>query len=123
MSVPKVLLVDDDRFVRTTLKDILSEQGYAFAEAANGREALERVRDEAPDVVLLDLFMPEMSGIEALSKIRELKPDAPIIVVSSLGSDALVQQALAAGARAFIIKPFHPLEIASTVSKALEARS
>jgi two-component system, chemotaxis family, chemotaxis protein CheY len=120
--MPKLLLVDDDRFVRTILKDILSEHGYEFIEAANGREALERVRDDNPDLVLLDLFMPEMSGIEALSRIRELKPETGVIVISSLGSDTLVKQALDAGARAFIVKPFHPLEIASTVSKALEAR-
>ncbi|MGA9523448.1 MAG: response regulator [Myxococcaceae bacterium] len=118
--MPKLLLVDDDRFVRTTLKDILEEHGYELAEAANGREALERVQADAPDLVLLDLFMPEMSGIEALSRIRALNPDARIVVVSSLGSDALVQQALDAGARAFIINPFHPLEIISTVAQVLE---
>ncbi len=118
--MPKLLLVDDDRFVRTTLKDILAEHGYEFTEAANGREALERVQADEPDLVLLDLFMPEMSGIEALSRIRALKPEARVIVISSLDSEALIQQALDAGARSFIVKPFHPLEITSTIAQVLE---
>jgi two-component system chemotaxis response regulator CheY len=115
-----ILIVDDDEFVRTLLRDMLSERGYAFQEAENGRDAL-AFDGPPPRLVLLDLLMPQMSGMEALSRIRVRWPSAPVLVISSMDSDRLVQQALAAGAAGYIMKPFHPVEIAAAVEKALAA--
>jgi two-component system chemotaxis response regulator CheY len=115
-----ILIVDDDAFVRTVLRDMLTEQGYAPLEAENGRAALE-FSGPAPRLVLLDLFMPQMSGMEALREIRIRWPSAPVLVISSLDSDRLVEQAMDAGAVGYITKPFHPVELASAVEKALTA--
>ncbi|MBX5483814.1 MAG: response regulator [Myxococcaceae bacterium] len=117
----RVLIVDDDRFVRMLLKDALSDGGYHFTEASDGEEALEKLKADPQDVVLLDLFMPKMSGIEALTEIQRIAPGQKVLVISSLDSDALVAQALQSGAAGFIQKPFHPLEIQAAVKKALSA--
>ena len=113
----RILIVDDDRFVRELLKDMLA--GHTLAEASNGEEALERLPAANPELVLLDLFMPKLSGLEALGKIREAAPSAKVVVISSLDAPAIVEQAKAAGASGFILKPFHPLEVQGAVEKAL----
>jgi len=118
--VTNVLIVDDDAFVRAYLKDALADTGYLLSEATNGEEAVDAVTNERPDVVLLDLLMPKQSGLDALTKIRHLSPESKIIVISSLDSDSLVQQALSAGARGFVAKPFHPLEVVGAVQKVLQ---
>ncbi len=117
--LPKLLIVDDDRFVRDLLRDLLAPDGYAFCEAADGEEAIRMVEAEKPDVVLLDLLMPRVSGMDALRTIRERMPASRVLVITSLDSDALVSQAMAAGAQGFVVKPFHPLEIKQAVRKAL----
>lgn len=117
----RLLIVDDDAFVRHLLRDLLSDEGYEFSEAKDGEEAVSRVSTDAPDVVLLDLLMPKMSGIQALAEIRKVVPDARVLVISSLDSEALIQQALGAGAVGFVVKPFHPLEIKAAVKKALSS--
>ncbi|HMK74459.1 MAG TPA: response regulator [Myxococcaceae bacterium] len=114
-----ILIVDDDAFVRTILRDMLSGQGYALLEAEDGRAALDLLGDRAPELVLLDLFMPRLSGMEALSTIRERWPGSRVLVISSLDSDRLVTEALEAGAAGYITKPFHPLEITTAVARAL----
>ena len=121
LAVPNVLIVDDDAFVRAYLKDALADTGYLLSEACNGEEAVNAVSSERPDVVLLDLLMPKQSGLDALTKIRLLSPESKIIVISSLDSDSLVAQALSAGARGFVAKPFHPLEVVGAVQKVLQA--
>jgi two-component system, chemotaxis family, chemotaxis protein CheY len=120
MSEGLILIVDDDALVRTLLRDMLAERGYLLREAEDGREALDH-QGPPPSVVLLDLLMPKMSGMEALSLIRGRWPDTPILVISSMDSDRLVQEALEAGASGYITKPFHPVEIASAVERALAA--
>jgi two-component system chemotaxis response regulator CheY len=120
LPVTNVLIVDDDAFVRAYLKDALADTGYLLSEATNGEEAVDAVTNERPDVVLLDLLMPKQSGLDALTKIRHLSPESKIIVISSLDSDSLVQQALSAGARGFVAKPFHPLEVVGAVQKVLQ---
>jgi two-component system chemotaxis response regulator CheY len=120
MSDGPILIVDDDAFVRTLLREMLSEQGHPLREAENGQEALD-LQGPAPKVVLLDLLMPEMSGMEALALIRDRWPTTPVLVISSMDSDRLVDEALAAGASGYITKPFHPMEIASAVERALTA--
>jgi two-component system chemotaxis response regulator CheY len=119
--VPNVLIVDDDAFVRAYLKDALADTGYFLSEASNGEEAVDLVSVEKPDVVLLDLLMPKQSGLDALTKIRSLCPESRIIVISSLDSDSLVDQAMSAGAKGFVAKPFHPLEVVGAVKKVLQA--
>ena len=118
----RLLIVDDDRFVRTLLKDALGDDGYQFTEASNGEEALASLRSAKADVVLLDLFMPKMSGIQALTEIQKVSPGQKVIVISSLDSEALVSQAMDAGANGFVQKPFHPLEIQAAVKKALRSQ-
>ena len=120
MSDGPILIVDDDAFVRTLLRDMLADQGHPLEEAENGHEALE-LQGPPPRVVLLDLFMPEMSGMEALVLIRNRWPEARVLVISSMDSERLVEEALAAGASGYITKPFHPMEIASAVERALAA--
>lgn len=117
----RILIVDDDQFVRAVLRDVLSPRGYQCSEAGDGEEALERVRADRPDVVLLDLLMPKMSGIEALEEIRRAYPASRVVVITSLASDALVARALSAGATGFVFKPFHPIEIQEAVQHALRA--
>ena len=121
MSPRRVLIVDDDAFMRTALKDILAPLELSLAEAQNGQEAVERVLESTWDLVLLDLFMPVKSGIEALMEMRRAAPTPRVLVISSLASEVLVDQAMSAGANGFIIKPFHPLEIVQAVQKQLQA--
>ena len=114
-----ILIVDDDAFVRTLLRDMLAGEGYTLLEAEDGRAALDLLGDRAPALVLLDLFMPRLSGMEALASIRQRWPGARVLVISSLDSDRLVNEALEAGAAGYITKPFHPVEITSAVARAL----
>ncbi len=118
-SVPNILIVDDDAFVRAYLRDALAETGYGLLEAENGEEAVELAASDRPEVVLLDLLMPKQSGLDALSKIHRVSPDSRIIVISSLDSESLVEQAMAAGAQGFVGKPFHPIEVVGAVRKVL----
>jgi len=120
MSHGPILIVDDDAFVRTLLREMLAGQGHALREAENGREALE-LDGPPPRMVLLDLLMPQMSGMEALARIRDRWPSTPVLVISSMDSERLVEEALEAGAAGYITKPFHPVEIASAVRRALAA--
>jgi two-component system, chemotaxis family, chemotaxis protein CheY len=118
-TVATILIVDDDAFVRTLLKDVLEGRGHALLEAEDGREALDVLGERVPQLVLLDLFMPRLSGMEALALMRERWPSARVLVISSLDSERLVAQALEAGAAGYITKPFHPVEITSAVERAL----
>jgi two-component system chemotaxis response regulator CheY len=115
----RILIVDDDAFVRIVLRDLLSPEGHQLDEARDGGEAVEKVRSAAPDLVLLDLFMPNVSGIEALLRIREASPQTRVVVISSLDAPALIEQAMQAGATSFLVKPFHPLEVQGAVEQAL----
>ena len=120
MSDGPILIVDDDAFVRTLLREMLAGQGHSLCEAENGQQALD-LDGPAPKVVLLDLLMPQMSGMEALALFRDRWPTTPILVISSMDSDRLVQEALEAGASGYITKPFHPVESASAVERVLAA--
>ncbi|MGI5860981.1 MAG: response regulator [Myxococcales bacterium] len=115
-----VLIVDDDAFVRTTLRDLLAETGFELSDARDGEEALESIKKNQPDLVLLDLFMPRKSGLEVLAEIQRLTPSTRVLVISSLDADAIVESALERGAVGFIAKPFHPIEILAAVGEALK---
>ena len=115
----KVLIVDDSALTRRSLRQILEAAGYEVMEAENGLDALERYFLDKPDVVLLDLVMRGMYGLEVLQKIRELDPQARIVVVSADIQTSSQDLAGEAGATAFINKPFDRAEILSALDVAL----
>src|ERR1035437_2309678 len=102
-----VLIVDDIPFVRKTLKQILINQGYrVVGEAENGEEAIQLYRDTKPDLVTMDLIMPIMNGVEATKKILQFDPAAIIVILSGMMQENLVTEAIIAGAKDYIMKPF-----------------
>src|SRR3954469_22070486 len=102
-----VLIVDDIAFVRKTLREIFTQAHYeVIGEAADGAEAIEMYAQHAPDLVTMDIVMPKMSGIEATKKIIRMKKEARIIIISAMGQENLVMEAINVGARDYIIKPF-----------------
>lgn len=115
-----VVVVEDDDFMRAYLRDALVIAGHRVTEACDGDEAIRIVASAMPDLVVLDLLMPQKSGLDALPRLLELNPRLRVVVVSSLDSQSLISDALAAGAVDFVTKPFHPTEIAEAVSRALE---
>jgi two-component system chemotaxis response regulator CheY len=107
MSRPTVLICDDALFMRTLLRGIVGSGGYdVVGEAANGRTAVELYEQLRPDLVLMDMVMPELSGLDAVRQIRALDPEARVAMCSAMGQQELVYEALEAGARAFVGKPF-----------------
>lgn len=113
-----VLICDDAAFMRMMIKDILSKNGYNIAgEAENGLKAIEKYNELKPDLVLMDITMPEMDGIEALKKIKESDPNATIIMCSAMGQQAMVIEAIQAGAKDFIVKPFQAERVLEAVKK------
>ena len=116
-----VLIVDDAIFMRTMIADILKQAGFEIVgEAATGLEALEKYKELQPDLVTMDIVMPRRSGIDAVRGILELDPAAKIVMCSALGQESLVMEALQAGARDFIVKPFKPDAVVATLRKVLE---
>ena len=102
-----ILICDDAAFMRMMIKDILSKNGYNVAgEAENGAKAVEKYAELKPDLVLMDITMPEMDGIQALKKIKESDPSALVIMCSAMGQQAMVIESIQSGARDFIVKPF-----------------
>lgn len=112
-----VLVVDDAVFMRSRLKKLLEAQGYQVEEAGDGREAVERYQAVHPDVVLMDITMPNMDGIEATRALHACDDQAKVVVVSALGQQAMVLAAIQAGAKDFIVKPFQPERVLSAVAK------
>jgi two-component system chemotaxis response regulator CheY len=114
----KVLIVDDASFMRTMLKDILVSAGFDLAgEAVDGVEAVQKYKELKPDVVTMDIVMPLRSGIDAVKEIIALNKDARIIMCSALGQESLVLEAINAGAKDYIIKPFDPDRVIEMVKK------
>jgi two-component system, chemotaxis family, chemotaxis protein CheY len=114
----KVLIVDDASFMRAMLKDILVSGGFDLAgEAADGVEAVQKYKELRPDVVTMDIVMPLRSGIDAVKEIIALHKDARIIMCSALGQESLVLEAINAGAKDYIIKPFDPDKVVEMVKK------
>lgn len=116
-----VLVVDDAAFMRMMIRDILSKEGYVIHEAVNGRDAVEKYLEVRPDLTTMDITMPEMDGIEALKKIREHDPHARVLMVSAMGQQKLIVEALEAGAMDFLVKPFQPTKVLETVKKCLQS--
>lgn len=118
-----VLVVDDAAFMRMMIRDILSKEGYVIHEAVNGRDAVEKYAELRPDLVTMDITMPEMSGLEALRSIRESDPNARVLMVSAMGQQKMIVEALELGAMDFLVKPFQPTKVLETVKKCLQSTS
>lgn len=117
----RILIVDDAAFMRMMIKDILTKHGYlVVGEAENGRMAVEKYKELKPDLVTMDITMPEMDGIAAVKEIRRCDQYARIIMCSAMGQQPMVIDAIQAGARDFIVKPFQPDRVLEAVHKALE---
>ena len=115
--MPSVLVVDDAQFMRLRVKNLLVSEGYDVIEAADGQEAIKTYNIHQPDVVLMDITMPVMDGLEALKAIREQYPDAKVIMCSALGQESTVIQAIKSGAKDFIVKPFQPERVLEAIRK------
>ncbi len=113
-----ILIVDDAAFMRMMIKDILTKNGYNIAaEAENGKIAVDKYNEVKPDLVLMDITMPEMDGIQALKAIKGNDPNANIIMCSAMGQQAMVIEAIQSGAKDFIVKPFQAERVLEAVKK------
>lgn len=114
----KILIVDDAAFMRMMIKDILTKNGYeVVGEAANGIQAVELYKAHNPDLVTMDITMPEMDGIEAVKQIKAVNPGAKVIMCSAMGQQSMVMDAIKAGASDFIVKPFQADRVLEAVKK------
>lgn len=117
----RVLVVDDAAFMRLTLKKMLEAHGHSVeGEAANGREAVMKFIELKPDVVLLDITMPEMDGIEALKRIKEAEPKAKIVICSAMGQQTMIAQAIQYGAKDFVVKPFEEKRLIAALENVMK---
>lgn len=116
----RILIVDDAAFMRMMIKDILEKNGFqVVGEANNGLKAVELYKKERPDVVTMDITMPDMDGIEAVKAIKAFDPAAKIIMCSAMGQQTMVMDAIKAGARDFIVKPFQPDRVLEAIKKVI----
>jgi two-component system chemotaxis response regulator CheY len=115
-----VLVCDDAIFMRTMISDILAQAGYEIVgEAETGVQAIERYKQLKPDLVTMDIVMPDLGGIEAVREIVKFDPAARILMCSAMGQQALVVEAIQAGARDFVVKPFQPSRVLEAVQRVL----
>lgn len=113
----KIMVVDDAAFMRMKCTKILIDNGYEVLEADTGSQAVEKYKLNRPDVVLLDITMPDMDGLTALKKIKEIDQDAKIAMVTAMGQQSIVIDALKGGASDFVVKPFDSSRLLSAVKK------
>ncbi len=115
----KVLIVDDTAFMRMTLKNVIEKSGYeVIGEAGDGEDAVSQYKELQPDLVTMDITMPKMDGITAIKEIKQSHPDAKIIVCSAMGQKPMVIEALNAGAKDFLVKPFDAERVIEALKKA-----
>lgn len=120
MEGKKILVVDDATFMRMMVKDILTKNGFdVVGEAENGQKAVEKYTELKPDLVIMDITMPEMDGIEAVKAIKKLNSDACVVMCSAMGQQGMVIESIQAGAKDFIVKPFQAERVVEAVTKAL----
>ena len=120
----RVLIADDASFMRQMIRDIIEPEGFeVVGEASDGVEVIEKFKELHPDVVMMDIVMPKRSGIDSVRGIIMMDPTARIVMCSALGQETLVMEAIEAGAKDFIVKPFKPEAVVSTLRKALEKES
>lgn len=119
--MPSVLITDDAVFMRVTLKDMLEKNGFnVVGEAENGRDAVEKYAQLQPDLVTMDITMPELDGIEALKEIKSRFPNAKVIMCSAMGQQNMVIDAIQAGAKDFIVKPFVQERVVEAINRVLK---
>jgi two-component system chemotaxis response regulator CheY len=117
----RILIVDDASFMRLAINEALTNNGFeVVGEAEDGKEAIEQYKLLKPDAVTMDITMPVMSGLEALKEIMKLDPNAKIIMISALGQDTQVKEAILNGAKSFIVKPFQDEKVIQVLNKILE---
>jgi two-component system chemotaxis response regulator CheY len=115
-----VLVCDDAIFMRTMIVDILAAAGYeVIGEAETGSQAVQKYRELKPDLVTMDIVMPDMGGIDAVREICKEDPDAKVLMCSAMGQQALVVEAIRAGAKDFVVKPFQPSRVLEAVQRVL----
>ena len=117
--MPKVLVVDDAAFMRMRCSRVLTEQGFEVVEAADGALGVAAYAECRPDVVLLDVTMPKMDGLAALKEIRRIDPEARVAMVTAMAQQGVVVEALKAGAKDFVVKPFEPDRLVAAVNRIL----
>jgi two-component system, chemotaxis family, chemotaxis protein CheY len=117
----KVLVVDDAAFMRVRAARVLEDAGHVVAQAENGLEAVRQYADWRPDAVLMDITMPDMDGLTALKEIKKLDPGARVAMVTAMGQQAIVIEALKSGAKDFVLKPFQPDRVLAALQKLLAA--
>jgi len=117
--VSRIMVVDDAQFMRMRVSKLLIEHGYEVIEAIDGETAVQTYRSVNPDAVLMDITMPHKDGLTALAEIRHFDPQAKVIMLTALGQQPLVLQALQIGAKDFLVKPYDPERILKTLQKVL----
>ena len=115
------MVVDDAAFMRLRACKVLQDNGYEVLQAENGADAVRQYAEHRPDAVLMDITMPEMDGLAALKEIRKLDPQARVAMVTAMGQQAIVMEALKAGAKDFVLKPFQPDRVLGALHKLLGA--
>lgn len=116
----RILIVDDSFYMRTMLRNILTDAGYEVAgEAATGQQAMQLARDVRPDLVTLDVILPDNTGLDVLKGLRAEQPELKIVMVSAVGQDVIVNEARAAGAGDYLVKPFSEERVLEVVSRML----
>ena len=115
----RILIVDDAEFLRMRISKMLVAEGYEVMEAENGLQAVEKYKTEKPDAVLMDITMPEMDGLTALKQIKAYDAKAKIVMLTALGQESVVLEAIKSGARDFVVKPFERERVMSAITKLL----
>jgi two-component system chemotaxis response regulator CheY len=113
----KILVVDDAEFLRVRISKMLSSEGHEIIEAENGLKAVETYKSARPDLVLMDITMPEMDGLAALREIRSFDSAAKVVMLTALGQESVVLEAIKAGARDFVVKPFEKERVLSAIAQ------
>lgn len=115
----KILIVDDAEFLRVRISKMLIADGFEVVEAENGLKAIEAFKANKPDMVLMDITMPEMDGLTALKELRKIDPGAKVVMLTALGQESVVLEAVKSGARDFVVKPFERDRVLSAINKIL----
>jgi two-component system, chemotaxis family, chemotaxis protein CheY len=117
--MPKIMIVDDAQFMRVRISKLLTGYGYEVIEAEDGNQAVKIYQTVSPDAVLMDVTMPEKDGLQALTEIRRADPKAKVIMRTALGQESMIVQAVQAGAKDYVVKPFDPDRILTALQKVL----
>src|SRR5437016_4111169 len=120
MGQKAILVADDDSSIRSLLRQLLSDEGYSVAEAATGVEVVDKVKEASPDLVIMDVRMPELDGIEALSRVKASSPKTAVLIMTAFGSSNAAIRAMELGAYDYVTKPFELDKISHSVKRVLD---